>query len=162
MIVVDVLDLVGENVGKLIFGHHQLQHAFADVDRSAGKRKGVDHVVIWENGEGVRQMSMGVNCNRASDTGDIFLESFFFRSKLACLRCVASGKFLADGDFSLVGDAREVHGDAGETALGIGGHIQDGVGRYGIGLGAALVPIEPGEREAQDEKKKRRRQRSAS
>src|SRR5256886_6392930 len=53
----------------------------------------------------------------------------------------SSGKFPADGDFSFVGEAREVHGDAGEIALGIGCHIQDGVGRNGIGLGAALAPI---------------------
>src|SRR2546429_9646290 len=86
-------------------------------------------------------------------SGDVLLESFFFRSKLACLCCVASGKFPADGDFSFVGEAREVHGDAGEIALGIGCHIQDGVGRNGIGLGAALAPIQPGKREAQDEKK---------
>jgi len=44
-------------------------------------------------------------------------------------------------------------GDTGEIALGVGGHIQDGVGRNGSGLGTPLTPIEPGEREAQDQKK---------
>src|SRR5713226_2276429 len=95
---------------------------------------------------------MRVKGHRVSDAGDVLLESFFFRSKLAGLRCVARGKFFADGDFLFIREAREAHGDAGEIALGIGGHIQDGVGRDGSGLGAALAPIEPGEREAQDEK----------
>jgi len=85
--------------------------------------------------------------------GNVLLEAFFFRSELPRLRCVAGSKFLADVDFSFVGEACEMHGDAREIALGVGGHIQDGVGRDGSGLGAALAPIEPGERESQDEKK---------
>ncbi|PYU70486.1 MAG: hypothetical protein DMG49_11375 [Acidobacteria bacterium] len=63
-----------------------------------------------------------------------------------------SSQFLADGDFSFVGEACEVHGDAGQITLGVGSHIQDGVRRNRSGLGTALAPIEPREREAQDEK----------
>jgi len=48
VIVVDVLDLVGEDVGELIFAHHQVEHAFTDCRPAAGKRKSVDHVVIGE------------------------------------------------------------------------------------------------------------------
>src|SRR6267143_3884549 len=97
-------------------------------------------------------MSMRMEGHGVSNAGDVLLESFFFGSELARLRCILSGELLADGDFLFIGESREVHGDAGEIALGVSGHIQNGIGGNGSGLGAALAPIEPGEREAQDEK----------
>src|SRR2546421_409084 len=88
----------------------------------------------------------------ASDAGDVLLEPFFFWSTVPGWGRIARHKFLADSDFPFVGQAREAHRNAGEVALGVGSHIQDGVGRDGTGLGAALAPIQPGDREAQDEK----------
>ena len=54
VIVVDVLDLVGQDVCEFIFARDQVEHTFSDVDRSSRKRKSVDHVVIGEDGKGVR------------------------------------------------------------------------------------------------------------
>src|SRR5256885_6300694 len=83
----------------------------------------------------------------ASDAGDVLLEPFFFWSTVPGWGRIARHKFLADSDFPFVGQAREAHRNAGEVALGVGSHIQDGVGRDGTGLGAALAPIQPGDRD---------------
>src|SRR5882762_2419727 len=152
VIVIDVLDLVTQNIGEFVFAHHQVEHAFADVDRTAGKRESVDHVVIGENGESVGQAAMRVDRHGVSDARDVLFESLLFGRELARLCGVASGEFPADGNFLFIGETREVHRNAGEIALRVGGHIQDGVGRHGSGLWAALAPIKSRERETQDEK----------
>src|SRR6266849_1771255 len=86
VVVIDVLELVTENIGELVFAHHQVEHAFADVDQPAGKREGVDHVVIGENGELVGQAAMRVERHGVPDAGDVSFEAFFFRRELARLR----------------------------------------------------------------------------
>ena len=54
VIVVDVLDLMGQDVREFVFAGDQVEHTFSDVDRSSRKRKGIDQVVIGEDGKGVR------------------------------------------------------------------------------------------------------------
>ena len=129
-----------------------VEHAFSNVYRATRKREGVDHVAVGENDEGVGQVPMRADGDGASDLCNVLLESFFFGRKFACLRRIARSEFPADGDFPFVGEAREVHGDAREIALGVSSHIQNSVGGYWGGLGTTLIPIEACEREAQDEK----------
>ena len=85
MIMVDVFDFVSQHVGKFVFGGHQIEHAFADVHRAAGKREGVEHVVVGQDGERIRQMAMRVVGNVSADAADVFLEPLLFRGQRASL-----------------------------------------------------------------------------
>src|SRR5271154_972522 len=95
-------------------------------------------------------MAVGVGGDGAADSLDIFREGFVFGSELLELAGVLRGEFAADFDFLLVGEPREMHGDAGDVALRVSDHIEDGVRGSGGGFGAALGPEEPSERDDQD------------
>ena len=55
MIVIDVLDFMAEDDRQLVFGLHLVEHSFANVNRPAGQRKCVDHVVIGNQVKTIRR-----------------------------------------------------------------------------------------------------------
>ena len=73
-------------LASFVFRFHLIEQAFTDVNRAAGQREGVDHVVIWNQVKLVGQMTVSVRGNGASDAANIFLERFFFRRSLSSLR----------------------------------------------------------------------------
>src|SRR5690349_21448424 len=86
----------------------------------------------------------------SADAADVFFETLLFCGERTRLHRVTRGKFAADGDFLLVGEAREMHGQAGEVALRVGGHVQDGVRRHSSGFCTTLAPVEARQGEAED------------
>ena len=127
VIVVDVLNLMGQHAGEFVLVGHQIKHAFADIHGSAGKREGVQHVVVVQNGERVRQMPTSVKRDVGPDAADVFLEPLLLGGERTRRAGVAGSELAPDRDFLLVGQPREMHGQARKITLRVGSHVQDRV-----------------------------------
>jgi hypothetical protein len=89
----------------------------------------------------IRETAMRALSESETYTLDIALVGVFFSGELRGDR-VTLGEFVADGDLFVVGEARESHGGAGEVALRVGHHVNDGVGGNCDGSLMALSVVE--------------------
>src|SRR6185437_3899498 len=94
-------------------------------------------------------MAMRASGNRAAYAADIFFKRFVFRNELLKLRRIASGEFVADGNFLIIGNPGDVHRNTCEIALSVREHVHNRVRGRVRGFGAALAPVEAGKRESE-------------
>ena len=59
VVVIDMLDLMTEDSREFVLAGHQVQQSFADVDRAARKREGIDHGAVGQKMKRIRQMAVG-------------------------------------------------------------------------------------------------------
>ena len=144
MVVIDVFNLVTKDGGEFVFAGHQVEHAFANKHRAAGKREGVDHATIGHNIKRVRQATMSVQADSCSDTAHVACESLLFGSHRLCVARVLIGELFTDTDLLGIRKACQAHGCSREIALQVRRKCHDCVCRYVRGLMPALAEVKAG------------------
>ncbi len=128
VVVVDVLDLVTQNEGELVFAGHAIEHALADKDMAAGKGECVDEIAVGDEMKAIRQAAFGMRGYPVADLADVLLGGALFGIPQRQRRDVLGGEGIANAYLVCVGNASEVHGSARKVALPVCSDIDDGVG----------------------------------